>query len=137
MARFKLRGKVYSTAALDELPLKALVLFDDQAAEIGMSRRWSDVETAAAEISAAKSADAEFHPSRYLVIAVTIWASRLTSGEPLTFGEAIDFPLKDIEFLPEPEDRKPGKAKGAKKAPAKRTPTSAPVVEAVEADPST
>ena len=130
-ARFRLHGKLYSTAALDEISLKDLVLFNSQAEEIGMARKWSDVERAAFEVASMTPAEADLHPDKLLVIAVTIWASRRMAGDLVTFGEAIDFPVKDIEFLPATEDRKPGKRNGARKAPAKKasksTRTSAPV----------
>lgn len=130
MARFKLHGKTYTTSALDEITLKDLVLFNTQAEATGITRKWSDVERVSAELSQLTPAEADRHPEKFLAIAVTIWASRRTSGEDITFDEAIDFPIKDIEFLPEPEDRKPGKRQGAKKAPKKRsTRTSGPADE--------
>ena len=131
MARFKLHGKIYTTAALDEVSLKDLVLFNSQAEEIGMARKWSDVERVTAEMSGLTTAEADQHPEKLLLIAVTVWATRRIAGDAVTFGEAIDFPMNAIEFLPEPEDRKPGKRKGAaKKAPAKKsTRTSAAAVE--------
>lgn len=139
MARFKLYDRVYTTAALDELTLKDLVLFNSQAEEIGMARKWSDVERISAELSELSTEEADQHPERLLIIAVTVWATRRTAGDQVTFGEAIDFPLSAIEFLPEPQDRKPGKRKGAaKKAPAKSTPTSAPADESpADAEPLT
>lgn len=127
MARFKLGEKVYSPAGLDEISLKDLVLFNTQAEQMGLSARWSDVEQAGQEMAELSEADAERHPNKMLVIAVTIWIARRGAGEDLSFGEAIDFPMSAITFLADPEDRKPGKPKGAKKAPAKRTPkASAP-----------
>lgn len=136
--RFKLDGKVYSTASLDEISLRDLVLFNTQAEEIGLTRKWSDVERVAHELETLPAKEADLHPEKLLVIAVTIWASRRLAGDQLTFGEAIDFPTSHLEWLPEPEDRKPGKGKGAKKAPAKKsTRTSAPAAAAPVAAPAT
>lgn len=129
MARFKLGEKVYSPAGLDEVSLKDLVLFNTQAADMGLAERWSDVEAASEEIAAMSERDAERHPGKFLVIAVTIWIARRAAGEDLSFGDAIDFPMSSISFIADPEDRKPGKRNGAKKAaPARQTPkVSVPV----------
>ena len=136
MARFKLGDKVYSPAGLDEVSLKDLVLFNTQAADMGLAERWSDVESASMEIATLSERDAERHPGKHLVIAVTIWISRRAAGEDLSFGDAIDFPMSSIEFIADPEDHKPGKRNGAKRsAPAKRTPKASAPAES-EATPS-
>lgn len=114
MARFKIGTKVYTTAALDEVSLRDLVLFNTQAADMGLAEKWSDVERIAGEFDAMTEAEAEGHPDKLLMIGVTVWASRRGAGEDLSFGDALDFPLSQLDFLPEPEDRKPGKPKGSK-----------------------
>jgi len=137
VARFKLHGKVYAMSALDEVSLKDVVLFNSQAEEIGLRRKWSDVERVAVEIAEMPPDEADAHPEKLLAIAVTIWATRRVAGDSVTFGEAIDFPMNAIDFLPDTEDRRPGKRKGAKTAPAKkaRTPrASAPAAEPLESD---
>lgn len=131
MARFKIGKKVYTTAALDEVSLRDLVLFNTQAADMGLDAKWSDIERIAGEFDAMTEAEAEKHPDALLMIAVTVWVSRRVAGEDLTFGDALDFPLSQLDFLPEPKDRQPGKAKGAKK-PRKSTQPSAPVAEPPE-----
>lgn len=122
MARFKIGDKVYSTAMLDEVTLKDIIRFNTQAEDLGIAEKWHDVEVAAAQMASAKAAEAMAHPMRNVVIGVTIWASRLIAGEEITFEQAVDFPIKDLTLLPDPADRKKsaGKAKGAKKAPAKK-----------------
>lgn len=119
--RFKLDGRTYEMTAINEISLRDLVLFNAQAAEMGGDFRWSDVEEAAAEMQAMKTVgEASKHPRRNLVIAVTIWISRRAAGDDLSFGEAIDFPMSSVEFLPSAEDRKPGPTK-ARKGPAKKS----------------
>jgi hypothetical protein len=109
------------------------VLFNTQAADMGLAEKWSDVERISAEFDAMSEAEAENHPDKLLMIGVTVWVSRRASGEDLSFGDALDFPISSLDFLPEPEDRKPGKPKGAKK-PQKSTPPS--VVDESPAAPS-
>lgn len=122
--RFKIGSRVYTSSALDQVTLRDLTLFDDQARDMGWSKKWSDVERIATEIDEMSEDEAEKHPDRFVMIAVTIWVSRRVAGEQVTLDQALDFPLSKLDFLPDSEDRKPGKAKGAKK-PHKATPLSA------------
>lgn len=128
--RFKLGDKTYETAGLDEVSLRDLVLFNTQAAEIGLASRWSDVEAAAEEFDSLTEEEVRRHPDNMLVMAVTIWITRRAAGEDLSFGDAIDIPISKIEILPDPGDHKPGKPRGAKK-PRK---ASAPAVSLVGDD---
>lgn len=126
-ARFKIGTKVYTTAALDEISLRDLILFNTQAADLGLEERWADVERIATEMSNLDEAGAEAHPGKMLMIGVTIWASRRLAGEQVTLEQAVDIPLNSIAFLPATEDRKPGPTK-ARKGPAKKAtrPASGP-----------
>ena len=117
--RFRIGEKVYQTTALDEISLKDLVLFNGQAEEIGLSYRWHDVERLAQEFEELSEAEAEAHPDKLLLIAVTVWVARRAGGDVVTFGEAIDIPMARLEFLPDAEDKRPPKAKGGKKRPPK------------------
>lgn len=132
MARFKIGSKVYTSAALDEVSLRDLVLFDNQSADMGWSKRWSDIERIATEWDALSVEEAETYPEKMTMIAVTIWVSRRVAGEDVTLDQALDIPLNSLDFLPEPEDKKPGKPKGAKK-PRKSTPPSVVAVSPLEA----
>lgn len=123
MPRFKIGEKIYNTAALDELSLLDIVMFDTQAKALGADFRWSDLEAAALELDGLSEAEAERHPRKLLVIAVTIWAARRLAGEAISFEQAIDFPANQLQMIADPGDRKPGKPKGAKK-PRKTTASS-------------
>lgn len=114
VARFKIGKKVYSTAALDEISLKDLMLFNTQAADMGLTERWSDVERISQEMANMTEAEAETHPGKMLMVGVTVWAARRIAGEQVTFDEAVSIPVGSIVFLPATEDRKPGPTKGAK-----------------------
>ena len=114
MARFVIDGKTYTTTALDEVPLKDLIRFNTEAGDMGLKERWNSVQSAAVEMDAMTTAEAENHPDSLLVMAVTIWVSRRLAGEDLAFGDAIDVPMNRIKFLADPGDRK-GPTKGAAK----------------------
>jgi hypothetical protein len=127
MARFVIDGKTYTTTALDEVPLKDLIRFNTEAADMGLRERWNDVQRAAVEMDGMTSAEAEDHPDSLLVMAVTIWVSRRLAGEDLAFGDAVDVPMNQIKFLADPGDRK-GPTKGAAKKARPKTPARASAV---------
>lgn len=113
--RFKLGGKVYTTADLDEVTLKQIVQLERQAADIGVPVRWSQIEQAQIEVGQLGE-NRDEHPQSALLFAITIWASRVLSGEAVTFEQAIDVPIKAIEFLDPPTEPTPGAASGPTKA---------------------
>lgn len=127
--RFKIKKKVYTTSAVNEISLRHLIVFNNQAADMGIKERWADVELLAAQFSDMTPEECEAHEARWLVLGVTIWATRRIAGEEITFEEAVDIKMSDLTFLPDvatPQDRKPGKAKGRKTA---RPKASAPAAE--------
>lgn len=118
VARFELNGKVYTTGSLDEVNLRDVMLFNTQAADMGLRATWSDVEAAARDIAALNAAGdddgAAAHPDIMLLTGVTIWAARRIAGDDVTFEQSVDFPLSSLTWLPPTGDRKPGKAKARK-----------------------
>ena len=113
-ARFKIGTVTYSTAALEEISLKDLVLFNSESTELGLNRTWADVERIATEIANLDENGAHAHPDLLLLLGVTIWASRRKAGENISFADAIDVPMTQILFLKSVEDRKPGPTKARK-----------------------
>lgn len=106
MARFTIDGKVYTLGAVDDISLKDLVLFNTQAADMGLTERWNDVERVATEINALTPEQAESHPDKLLMTAVTIWVARRLAGDDLSFGDAIDLPLSKVKWIADPGDKK-------------------------------
>lgn len=119
--RFKIEGRVYDVAHLDDISLKDMLQFEQQATDAGVPMSWADVEELAVSAKAATEMEA------LKVTAALVWLSRRVAGETdLTFGEALNIKVKDIDFLPETGDRKPGPT-GARKGPKKKsTQRSAP-----------
>jgi hypothetical protein len=135
--RFKLGDTVYTAAEADLLSLKDILQFEQEAADLGRPLKWGQIEAWSQELtgfyqviantksSAADRKQAEQatkdHEGALWVIAMTIWASRRVAGEAVTFEQAVDFPMRDLTWLPETQDRKvatnPTKARtGARKA---------------------
>lgn len=119
--RFRIAGKTYRVDALDEISLKQMLLFDDQAEDMGLRLRWLDVELALQDLEGATPKEFAVHPRRNLVISACVWAARLLSGDEVTLDEAIGIPFTQIEWIEAPKDHKPPKKKGGKAAPAKRS----------------
>jgi len=126
--RFKIGDRVYEQVGIDEISLADLMKFNRDAEPLGFT--WSDVERIASD---------EGDPvgnEQFIMMAVTVWLARRNAGETLTFAEATEVKLSDLDILPEPGDHKPGKPKGAKK-PRKSTPPSAPAESAPAGGPVT
>lgn len=134
MPRIRIGEKTYSTASLDEVSLRDLVLFNTQAAAMGWGAKWSDIERAAGEIDVLTDAEAGKHPDALMVLAATVWVTRRVAGDDVTLSEAIDVPLSQVDIIPEPQDRQPGKPRAAKKAAKKKV--SAPATAPDEVEPA-
>ena len=136
--RFMIGTTTYSAADLDRLALKDILLLEQQTADLGHALKWATVERWTTELDAlakiavdkskpkaareAAMAERNDHPGHLWVMALVIWASRRLAGEPITFVEAVDFPIGDLTFLPEPEDHKsanPTKARAPRKGSAR------------------
>lgn len=123
--RFKVSGKVYRLDSLDEVSLRDVMLFNAQSEDMGLHRAWSDVERLGEVFATLSEAEAEAHPEKHLLIVASIWAAKRVNGEDTTLDDMLKGLriYKDLEFLPDTTDRAPGKAKGAKRSPAKRKPS--------------
>lgn len=107
--RFKLEGRTYNVATVDRLSLRDLLMLEKETAELGQPMKWSDLKRIVNDTVAAIGAKDEGFEDRDdfpWFLGIIIWAARRDAGEELTFSEAVDFPLADFEFLPEPEDHK-------------------------------
>lgn len=131
--KIEIDGKVYSTATLDEISLRDVVLFNSQAKDIGLDVSFADVEQISNEMAELGDTDVT-HPDAMIMFAVTIWAARRIAGDDVTLGEAIDVPMKSIKVIEArkaPKDHKPKKPKSLSTRPA-----SVPAIEADASMPS-
>lgn len=127
--RFKIADKVYEASSVDRLSMGHLLRIESETEAVGCRMTWAEVQALLEELAGIAEAEAENHPAALFVIGLTVWASRLNAGETVTLAEAVDFPLGDLQWLPEPGDHKepknptqrPPKATGAagKRPPAK------------------
>lgn len=118
--RFRIGGKVYRLDTIDEISMTDVLLFNAQSEDMGLRRSWADVERLGDVFAHLSEAEAEQHPEKHLLIAASMWAARRIGGEKVTLEDVLAVRIyKDLEFLPDTSDRAPGKAKGAKRSPAK------------------
>jgi hypothetical protein len=132
--KFSIAGHVYNATAGDKVPLIDLLLLDEQIKDMGSSVTYAKITDWVREIDALKTdEEKQAHPGTLWATAFTIWASRRAAGEPVSFEQAVSFPMIDFTPLPEPQDRRapanPTKArpvarKGSARA-AKPRPTAA------------
>lgn len=134
-------GKVYDAADLDQLSLRDILMFEKESADMGRPMSWADIGVISTRIDALKTkAEKEADPGIVWMTAVTIWASRRLAGENITFEQAVDFPMRSLTFLPEPQDRKaagnptkarPGSGRAANRRPG---PVAAPSPQTSEVE---
>lgn len=109
--RFTIGSAVYDMQSLDRLTLLQILRLERELKELrGEDMKWAQIRAMCSEIDELDGDEQEDHPDFMWVVALGIWASRLGKGEDLAFADAIDFPIGDLTFVPDPEDHKPGKA---------------------------
>lgn len=125
--RFKIGDVTYNTSSIEDISLRDVMVFNRQAADMGLDLTWVDVERIAQEIqdaveeakSQGKSPqEAATHPDALLMFGVTVWISRRMAGESVTLDQATDVPLTSIELIEArqaPKDHMPKKRKAAAK----------------------
>lgn len=105
--RFKIGDKTYAGDAMDKLSLWQLLQLEQQTKALGHPLTMAEVQRISAEIDALKTEqEKQNHPDAPWMLAVTIWTTRNLAGEELEFSAAINFPLKELVFLPDPQDHK-------------------------------
>jgi len=136
--RFRINGKTYRVDLLDEISLKQMLLFDEQAEDMGLRARWADVEIAVQELEGGTPADFARHPRRNLLTSATVWAAQVLAGDQVTLDEAVGMPFKKIEWIEAPKDRRPPAKKKSASAKASRSVRPVPSsVESPQEQPST
>lgn len=105
--KFKLHDRTYDLGTLDRLSLVDILMMEKETRDFGNPLKWSDVLRIMAEVEALPTkAEVEAHPDILWMSAITIWASRRLAGDKVTFIEAIDFPMSDMTWIADPQDKK-------------------------------
>lgn len=114
--KFILEGRTYEAAAIDRLTLGDLIRLERETADMGRPMKWSElraiIEHFEEEFTLDKDFDIEADDQFPWFLGMMIWATRRNAGEPVTFGEATEIRLGDIEVLEDepsvkqPQDRK-------------------------------
>lgn len=112
--RFRIGEKTYTAAAVDRLTLRQLIQVEGETEQMGRRMTWVELREIADRVSRLDKADAAMDPDWPWFLGLIVWASRVDSGEAITFGEAVDFPLDDFQIIPDPADHR--EAQGPQKA---------------------
>lgn len=105
--KFAIGEKIHDLADIDKVSLKDLLLLQQQTAESGRMLTMEDIRRMQADLNAIEdSKERGKHPDAIWLLAVGIWAARRLAGEDVTFLQAIDFPMSQLTFIKEPQDRK-------------------------------
>jgi hypothetical protein len=105
--KFKLGDTIYDGSAFEDLSLRALLDLEKETTQFGRTLRMHDIEAMSEALQGcATDEERAAHPDGPWMMAVTIWAARRAAGDGTTFADAIDFPLKELQFIPDPADHK-------------------------------
>lgn len=104
--RFRIGEKTYTTAAVGRLTLRQLIQIEHETTQLGRPMSWQDLREIAGRVEKLPGDKAGQDPDWLWFVALVIWSSRVDAGEQITFTDAIDFPIDELEWLPEPQDRK-------------------------------
>jgi hypothetical protein len=119
--QFRIGTTTYHGAALDQLSLRDILLFEQETENLGRPLKWAQVEQWTTELdrlvtiagdetrpkAARDAAEKEYqaHPGSMWMMALMIWAGRKIAGEAITFGDAIAFPVSDLQWIPDEPNR--------------------------------
>ncbi len=121
-------GKKYPAATISDLSLRhTLELQRELTTEnISRAKTWGEVRGLVEEFAALPDDAARSnHPESLFLMAVTIWATRVTAGEALTLLESVDIPATSVKWVAEPTDRQEAAEGAGGKAPARAKPAGA------------
>ena len=115
MQRFRIGSREYHTATADRLTLKHWLTIEQHTGELGRPMTYQDVRAIIDRMEQyATEEEGSKDPDFFWFVGLMVWASRVDSGEPdITLAEAVDFPMGELEWLPDTSDHQ------AKKGPQK------------------
>ena len=102
--RIKIGDGVYTAAALDRITLRNLIRLEKETTDLGRPMRWGELRALADRVASLPEDEIESDDDFPWFLGMLVWAARLDAGEVVTFSEAVDFPMGDLEILPDPED---------------------------------
>ena len=105
--RIKIGDGVYTAAALDRITLRNLIRLEKETTDLGRPMRWGELRALADRVASLPEDEIESDDDFPWFLGMLVWAARLDAGEVVTFSEAVDFPMGDLEILPDPEDEAP------------------------------
>lgn len=125
MTIIRIGDKSYDAIDMQDLSLRHTLALQRELAvtNISSARTWAEVQALVREFAGLSQEERVLHPESVFLTAVTVWAARVSAGEDVGLLEAVDVPLRSIQFISQPSDRKPpqGKAGAGRKGSARKT----------------
>lgn len=113
-AGFFIDGREYEMSSIRRVTLRDTLTFNAEARRAGLGITWAGLLALVDEVTALTVAERVNHEGTWLLMAAVIWSSRRSQGEDVSFLDAIDVPLEDIEWFGDPQDEAPQDAPGPK-----------------------
>ena len=107
-AGFRIGDTVYEMSSIRRVTLRDTLTFNAEARRADLGITWAGLLALVDEVTALTVAERVNHEGTWLLMAAVIWSSRRSKGEDVSFLDAIDVPLEDIDwFGDEPQDAVP------------------------------
>jgi hypothetical protein len=111
-AGFRIDGREYEMSSIRRVTLRDTLTFNAEARRADLGITWAGLLALVDEVTALTVAERVNHEGTWLLMAAVIWSSRRSQGEDVSFLDAIDVPLEDIEWFGDPQDEAPQDAPG-------------------------
>lgn len=129
--KLKIGERTYDAATLDRLTLREILRLEQETAALGRPMKWSEIREIVDAVEGMDLEDFDSYDEAPWVVALVVYAARLRAGENISFADAVDFPIGDLEMIFEETDTEaaqqdPRRARPADHLPAARASKRAP-----------
>lgn len=126
--KFRIQGRMYDMADLEQLTIRDTLLLQGQTAALGREITFGEVVAMAKRMGTLTSEERERDADCMWVFACSIWASKRLGGDDCTLNDVIDLRLSEIDVVADPKDHldkadptkpRPASGRGGKRPAAK------------------
>lgn len=97
--KIKIGETTYDGKTLDRLTLAEILRLEQETEQFGRAMKWSQLRALADATEGMTAEEFEETDDAPWLIGMIVWVSRLRAGENISFADAIDFPLGDLELI--------------------------------------
>ena len=106
---YRYKGKLYPRMELDRMSVMDTIHVNTRLAELGLGTGWNELILQVAALPRETAEDMvriEYDQGAQVLAAIVLWISLRRGGLDLTFDDALDLPLGDVEQIELTEDHK-------------------------------